>query len=435
MKNIVFILIILLFAAELSAQKSQTKKFGKQEEIKVEYQALDSDSIYRGKFKLFFDNILLRDGSYNNGEKDGHWKFYNYEGVLIFEGNYKNGLRSGRWTFYKENKVNYEIYFKNETRDSTWIKRYDDGNVEFIVKYVNGKKHGESKLYYRNHNIKQECKYNHGQLSGSFFKYYDNGKVMEETSFSNGKPNGTSHVYFRNGKLFQELMFEDGKLMELTIQQDINGKPLSKSHVKEGKGYFVSFYLPEDDKEEMIISTECSIKNGTRDGKYTSYFKNGNKKRKGIYSLGIETGKWKYYNKQGKVISKPKFGETGKEISIRGFYDEEIPSTIIGSYFSILDREPEFPGGEDKLNSFIANNVNYPDKYSIMGIGGQVLISFTINETGELINPKIDKSINEDLDQEAMKVIKLMPPWTPGYKDGLPIKVLYQVPINFETQF
>ena len=99
-----------------------------------------------------------------------------------------------------------------------------------------------------------------------------------------------------------------------------------------------------------------------------------------------------------------------------------------------VDEMPKFSGGELGLRKFIASNTRYPNSAREQGIEGKVFIRFVISHSGEVINPQVVKSVDRLLDIEAIRVIKMLPNWIPGKKNGKPAYVWYTVPINFQLQ-
>lgn len=97
--------------------------------------------------------------------------------------------------------------------------------------------------------------------------------------------------------------------------------------------------------------------------------------------------------------------------------------------------EPEFPGGEDAMIKFIQANVVYPEKSREMGEQGTVYVQFVVNTDGSITDIVILKGVSELLDEEAMRVIKLMPNWKPGVQNGKPVRVRYQIPIKFAIDY
>ena len=100
--------------------------------------------------------------------------------------------------------------------------------------------------------------------------------------------------------------------------------------------------------------------------------------------------------------------------------------------YTTVDEQAEFPGGMMALLQFMSSNINYPAQARANGIQGRVLVSFIVNEDGHLSDFRVEKSTdNEELDKEAVRMIKSMPAWKPGVLNGKPVKVRYELPVNF----
>lgn len=104
-----------------------------------------------------------------------------------------------------------------------------------------------------------------------------------------------------------------------------------------------------------------------------------------------------------------------------------------GAYY-VVDEMPEFPGGEMALRKFIADNVSYPEQAKKDSIVGRVYISFVVDEAGKVGCVKVERSVNALLDQEALRVVKMMPAWKPGREDAEVVKVSFVLPISFALQ-
>ena len=92
---------------------------------------------------------------------------------------------------------------------------------------------------------------------------------------------------------------------------------------------------------------------------------------------------------------------------------------------------PKFPGGNDTLMTFLRSNIKYPVEAEKNGIEGRVLCTFVVTEDGSVTEPEIKESVDPLLDEEAMRVVGVMPKWIPGTKDGFPIKVRFFLPVSF----
>ena len=93
---------------------------------------------------------------------------------------------------------------------------------------------------------------------------------------------------------------------------------------------------------------------------------------------------------------------------------------------------PEFPGGMDSLIAFLGSNISYPDDAKKEGIEGKVFVDFIIDKEGSVREVSAKNKIGYGCDEEAVRVISLMPAWKPGYKDGKAVNVNYTIPISFK---
>jgi TonB family protein len=100
--------------------------------------------------------------------------------------------------------------------------------------------------------------------------------------------------------------------------------------------------------------------------------------------------------------------------------------------FGIVENMPMFRGGERKLMEFIGNNVVYPKEAIDAGIEGRVFVEFYIEKDGTVCDAKVLRGIGYGCDEEALRVIGLMPKWYPGKQRGKAVRVRYTLPINFK---
>jgi TonB family protein len=100
--------------------------------------------------------------------------------------------------------------------------------------------------------------------------------------------------------------------------------------------------------------------------------------------------------------------------------------------FTVVEQMPEFQGGEQKLLEFLSSHMQYPDAARTGGIQGKVYVSFVVNEIGKISDVKILRGIGGGCDEEALRVVKLMPPWTPGKQQGKAVKTMFNLPIDFK---
>jgi len=117
---------------------------------------------------------------------------------------------------------------------------------------------------------------------------------------------------------------------------------------------------------------------------------------------------------------------------------EEKPQVIEqpkeAEIFTVVEENPTFPGGETKLYKFLGESIKYPEEAKELGIQGRVFVNFVIETNGAVSNVKVLRGIGGGCDEEAIRVIKSMPKWTPGKQRGIPVRVSYNLPIKFTLQ-
>lgn len=102
--------------------------------------------------------------------------------------------------------------------------------------------------------------------------------------------------------------------------------------------------------------------------------------------------------------------------------------------FTIVEEMPSFPGGETERNAFLAKNIVYPQQATENGIQGTVYVSFVVNSKGNVTDVKVLRGIGGGCDEEAVRVVKMMPQWHPGKQNGKQVRVLFNMPIYFKLQ-
>lgn len=101
------------------------------------------------------------------------------------------------------------------------------------------------------------------------------------------------------------------------------------------------------------------------------------------------------------------------------------------STFALVDKMPEFPGGQGALIAYLSKELRYPEEARESGAAGKVVSQFVVSENGSITDIQIIRSVGCGCDEEAIRVISKMPRWVPGMQDGVPVKVYFKLPINF----
>ena len=103
-----------------------------------------------------------------------------------------------------------------------------------------------------------------------------------------------------------------------------------------------------------------------------------------------------------------------------------------GEIFTAVEEMPVFKEGN--VLAYMARMVKYPVRAQEKGIQGKVIVSFVIDKAGRVTDPQVVRSVDQDLDREALRVVKALPDWIPGKQRGVAVDVFYTLPIEFRLQ-
>lgn len=95
---------------------------------------------------------------------------------------------------------------------------------------------------------------------------------------------------------------------------------------------------------------------------------------------------------------------------------------------------PAFPGGEEAMFKYLSGNIRYPAEARESNLSGTVYISFVVDKNGEIGNIKTERGIGAGCEEEAIRVIKKMPVWSPGKQNGQAVNVQYMLPVSFRLK-
>ena len=110
---------------------------------------------------------------------------------------------------------------------------------------------------------------------------------------------------------------------------------------------------------------------------------------------------------------------------------EEPEPPLVGQ---VIGDMPEFPGGTEKLFEFLKENIHYPEIAEENGVQGRVVVTFVVEVDGSISETKVVKSVDTSLDEEAIRVVKLLPKWNPAMLNGKPVRSKYTLPITFRLK-
>ncbi|MEN9572092.1 MAG: hypothetical protein RL172_3323 [Bacteroidota bacterium] len=161
------------------------------------------------------------------------------------------------------------------------------------------------------------------------------------------------------------------------------------------------------------------------DGPYLQYHPSGMIQVKGQYSRNTKTGEWWYYNDTGKV-EKKEFYEQG--IIQRSENPDSVEKKETIKYGD--EREADMVGGKNAWQSYLLKKMQQTNG-SLSELKGKILVQFTINTSGKLVDIFLKRSANFGLDEEALKIIRNAPDWKPAFQNGQPINAYRVQPFTY----
>lgn len=192
------------------------------------------------------------------------------------------------------------------------------------------------------------------------------------------------------------------------------------------------------------ISPDSIIINGT----YISFDKKGYKDIERSYNHGHPTGIWKtYYPGTDTLWDQVTYGKESGVVLISYYRDGKIKrrqNNILGSgtpngiCYDENGKEIPFtpfaimPKPSVNINYFLENNLHYPPDARENGIQGRVILKFAVLKDGSISKIHVLRGIGGGCDEEAIRVLRLMPKWTPGMNEGEPVDVYFTQPITFK---
>ncbi|MFT5822134.1 MAG: TonB family protein [Crocinitomix sp.] len=254
------------------------------------------------------------------------------------------------------------------------------------------------------------------------FTYYDyNGNKKKSGTFERNNANGVWKYYSKQGAVVAEGNYEDdyrnGEWQLFSDNAKIKEKVKYISGKYEGK-------LLRWHNDTLIEKGQ--YKSNIKVGFWQGWHENGSRDYEGNFINGKRDGEWKFYFPSNKVSAIEQY-KNGEVIQVDWFNEkgESITPT------DPLEYDPIYPGEPRALAEFLMNNVNYPEIARRFNHQGIIYVGFIIATDGSITDVKIRKGVSLELDEEAMRVIKMMPKWTPAMSHGRTISMVYTLPIHF----
>jgi protein TonB len=118
-------------------------------------------------------------------------------------------------------------------------------------------------------------------------------------------------------------------------------------------------------------------------------------------------------------------------ITVNAQKDDSTRSKIKAMGTVMVNTPPQFPGGDSARIKFLTDNLKYPEEAIKLGIQGKVFVTFTVKVDGSINDVKVQRGIGGGCDEEAVRVIKKMPNWSPAIMNGTKVSYQLTFPIKF----
>ena len=113
-------------------------------------------------------------------------------------------------------------------------------------------------------------------------------------------------------------------------------------------------------------------------------------------------------------------------------FEEPEEEEVADEIFTIVEKQPGYPGGTGAFYKFVQKKMRYPPQARRMGIEGKVFVQFVVDKAGNITEVKVIRGVGAGCDEEAARVIKSSPKWSPGKQRGKAVKVRMVLPITFK---
>lgn len=297
-----------------------------------------------GYWKSYYENNKLKsEGNRVDFELDGEWKFYDTEGNISLSIEYKKGKKHGKRTTYLAEEIIIEN-FENDIKQGFTKHFYKEGELKKEIFFVDGLEEGIAKDFDKEGNIIVLYTFRRGFLidreiinrknsignkHGKWLYFFDSGIAKKEENFRNGILHGFVKEFDEKGNLLSIKKFENGileKEAEETKQFEIRYDYYSDGRVKivgsyhnnlpdgvrreyDSEGRLIRSYIFN---EGSMVASGIINEKGIRQGKFTEFYENGQKKSEGEYLNSRKVGDWRYYYPDGKLEQQGRFDRNGR---------------------------------------------------------------------------------------------------------------------------
>lgn len=220
------------------------------------------------------------------------------------------------------------------------------------------------------------------------------------------------------------------KIYYNSVNQEVKAtddfKTFDEIFEKSGDSALVKTYFADGKISSQGVFLKYRTKKQERLGVHTAYYRDTNLVYLKMYYEQGRMVERRGFFKSGQVKRVEKFDAEGKVADGKCFNEDGSART-----FTPHEKMPEFPGGEQAMLQFLVENIKYPKLARENGIQGRVVVQFVVEKDGSLSNLVILKDIGAGCGEEAVRVVSMMPRWSPGMQDDHPVRVKFWLPIKF----
>ena len=397
------------------------------------------------------------------------------DGDAWYYSEYQSGVYTG-FTPTRNDTAAYELQqYKNGIRHGVH-RLFSNRKVVLEEFYVNGYLHGHQSGRAADANgLLREVDFVNGKMDGQCILRTYTMKLFSTTNYSNGSKQGYASVRDTlRDVLAQEVWYDQGEIDSTRTMDSAGRITYERKRLRSGEATFSIREYYSNGK----VKVQRYEKNGAGDSVETHYHVNGQKQLQGKIRESVWAGEVKVWNEKGGLIIrthtcngidtlpeeiwddngvKLKPGTSNYEERIKLLpnyiirYDKNAPYNFplfcfeqnyewqrnlhemrkSSSQFYVYSSfpgwyrpgiAPQFQGGEAARMDYFQRNLRYPEMEYEAQVQGLVVLQFTVETDGSIVNVRRLKSASPGLDKETIRVVSAMPPWIPGRENGKPVK-------------
>jgi len=420
--KIVLRLIVVSFLISIHVHSS----FSQEAKIKNTYKIIGER-----KVSIFPKSLETRTVEYNPENPDHLFiSYFSKDGIIETKAQFRFTRK-----VFELNKIGDYMINKELVVDGIQTNYRLDGSIENEQLVKDDQMFGET-CFYPDGKKQSVSSGDEKTLNGECQMWYPNGQLSYSGNYKNNLKDGEFQQFDESGTISHKGIYSEGKLA--------SGESVVPDIVYKNPDKIAQFINGAEAFDEWLKSRSASINELKSD------------------SVEMDINLNLVINKAGKITqiakvsaSNPEIAEAIKTVFLgfSGYTPATVENIPVDSELNLhlmlskdglksfsekqsdvylnVDQMPVFPGGLKAMRVFLAMNVKYPKQAIQNKIHGKVYVNFVVDELGDVTNVKIIKGASWILEDEALRVIKLMPKWEPGRMEGKAVKVSYTVPINF----